>query len=275
METLKQDGVTYDFEHFQEKREEAGGIYSIDGSLPENKIPSCSNDPSWVIPKKTGYAVDQGVRIHPNGQSKGDFCSGGKGGDHCWTEQYWVESEITYDDWKQTGYAIDCSKTKSCQTTTVALTSSCKTHSTHKDNSIQVGLVGKWEQLVSEATGLGVELSGGYSHTWGTGDSTTICTESQGHAQCGWEDQDCHQPWSAQRNIKMYGYIARVCNGKGNNVQQNTKNKNGKWVRGQMDFSFSMPINKLVGCSGLCGQSQYPDPTPQGGNGRTPFTTGK
>jgi len=43
------------------------------------------------------------------------------------------------------------------------------------------------------------------------------------------------------------------------------------WVLGQADFSFTMPINKLVGCAALCGDQTYPDPTPSEGFGRQPL----
>jgi hypothetical protein len=45
-------------------------------------------------------------------------------------------------------------------------------------------------------------------------------------------------------------------------VQQQTTNSDGNLVLGQMDFSFTVPINKQIGCAALCGAATYPESIP-------------
>jgi hypothetical protein len=203
-----------------------------------------------------------------------DAYTTGHGDNHCWTEQWWVETEIVYQDWAVTGYAIDCNQTSSCSVATVHLGQTCTAHTVTNDNSIETSLTGRWDVDTKVAGKFGVDISTGYSHTWSVGNTDTTCTTDSGQATCNFSDHLCHQIWQAQRNVEVYGYVARVCNGKGgNDIQQNTQNKAGKWVHGQLGFSFTMPVNKLVGCAALCGQQSYPDPTPKEGNGRIPYPT--
>jgi len=55
------------------------------------------------------------------------------------------------------------------------------------------------------------------------------------------------------------------------NTQQNVQRPDGKWLRGLLGFEFTVPVNKMVGCGGMCSDQAYPDPTPKEGNGRLPI----
>jgi hypothetical protein len=54
-------------------------------------------------------------------------------------------------------------------------------------------------------------------------------------------------------------------------VQQQTQNKNGRWVRGQAEFSIALPINRLVGCNARWEDLTYNEPLPNEGTSRVPF----
>jgi hypothetical protein len=54
-------------------------------------------------------------------------------------------------------------------------------------------------------------------------------------------------------------------------VQQQTQNKNGRWVRGQAEFSIALPVNRIVGCNAKCEDLVYNEPLPNEGIQRTPF----
>ncbi|KAL9561400.1 hypothetical protein ACKAV7_014755 [Fusarium commune] len=68
-------------------------VKRIDARVYRDEIPDCSKvDPSKMIPKQTGYSVDQGVKLPKDG--KDDACTTGTGADHCWTEYWLVESAV-------------------------------------------------------------------------------------------------------------------------------------------------------------------------------------
>jgi hypothetical protein len=41
--------------------------------------------------------------------------------------------------------------------------------------------------------------------------STQVCTIETGSVTCTWDDKGCHSIWYAQRNMRLFGYLARVC----------------------------------------------------------------
>jgi hypothetical protein len=63
----------------------------------------------------------------------------------------------------------------------------------------------------------------GSGFTWGLGltpgfvlgkmesSSTQVCTIETGSVTCNWDDKGCHSIWYAQRNMRFFGYLARVC----------------------------------------------------------------
>ncbi|KAI0839544.1 hypothetical protein F5Y06DRAFT_303218 [Hypoxylon sp. FL0890] len=228
-----------------------------------DKLPSCSDDPSWA-PLTTNYKVNQGVKIPRVGNH--DACDGGKKADHCWTEYWLVEAEIVYENWENSGAAIDCRTTARCGSQDVATNQSCTTIG----SSDSKGYSGQMIDLAFELAIPGTDTAKiklGTAHSYNTqhsqSNSMTMCTTSSSDNTCFWDDQKCHQVWFAQRNRRLYGYAARVCEGKTNSkVQQQTQDKNGHWVRGLLDFNFQMPINKIIGCAALCSDQNYVSPKP-------------
>ncbi|KAG9231471.1 hypothetical protein BJ875DRAFT_486979 [Amylocarpus encephaloides] len=279
METLKQDGVTFDWSTVERRWEEDSvpGFtkrVTVDDSFPVNKIPECKDDPSYAIPKKTGYSINQGYKVPKIGSK--DACDNGYllKKDRCWTEQWWVETEIVFENWKNTGFAIDCAKTSSCSTTTIDLGQTCTSHSVSNDNGFEQGIEGKLEFAIASGGKFTIGTNPKYSYKHSEGDTSTICTSESSQARCTFDDEKCHSVWSAQRNMKIHGHLQRVCyrGNDSNGIQQNTKRDDGTYVRGQLGYSFTYPINKMVGCAALCGDQTYPDPTPAEGNGREPLS---
>ncbi|KAI1137481.1 hypothetical protein F5Y05DRAFT_419415 [Hypoxylon sp. FL0543] len=231
-----------------------------------DKLPSCSDDPSWAK-LTSSYQPDQGVKIPRVGDH--DACDGGKNADHCWTEYWLVEAEIVYDQWENSGAAIDCKTTARCGSDDVATNQSCTTIG----SADSTGYMGNLLDYAFEFTDPFTEtakIKFGQSHTITTettkSNSMTMCTSVVSDNTCFWDDQKCHQVWFAQRNRRLYGYAARVCEGKtGAKVQRQEQNKDGHWVRGILDFNFQMPVNKLVGCAALCSDQHYVEPKPANG----------
>ncbi|KAI0382383.1 hypothetical protein F5Y04DRAFT_45381 [Hypomontagnella monticulosa] len=234
-----------------------------------DKLPGCGDDPSYA--KKSSYKKDQGQKVPKQG--KDDACTTGHNSDHCWTEYYIVESEIEYNDWVNSGAAIDCNSTSSCSSTDIDLGQTCESHTvSHSDGGewkiLDMAIDGKiWD-------GWGLKAGGSVSYKWDNtkSDRKTVCTSQSARNTCNWKDHNCHQIWYAQRDARMYGYAMRVCNGgtKSKNVQMNEKRGDGKWIRGMEDFSIKLPINKLVGCNAKCEDPHYNEPKPSE-PGRHPF----
>ena len=176
LESIKQDGVTYDFTIPLNPRtardiQERGGIQTVNGVLPTDQIPAQSEDPSFIILKTTPYAVDTGFKL-PD-----DVYTTGHNSDHCWTETYWVESEIVYDDWSITGYAADCNGTSSCSVVTANLGQSCKAHTYQWDNTLALNFDAHWEVVANKFT---VGFLPGYTHSETQANTDTICTTDSG-----------------------------------------------------------------------------------------------
>jgi hypothetical protein len=285
-------------------------IKRVDPKVYRDEIPDCSkseNDPSYMIPKQTSYAVDQGVKLPKNG--KDDACTAGNNADHYWTEYYFVESAIEYSGWQNSGAAIDCRTTSSCNSDSAIASQTCTAHTKTWSNGVDWQLVeAKFEQVIPDTANkvsLGSNIK--YQHSDVEGDTKQICTtngttkyEDSSWAskittnvnlsRCTWDDQACHQVWYADRTKRIWGHMSRVCVGKTSNskfvlvhiamalyltialaVQQQTKNKNGRWVRGQAEFSIALPVNRIVGCNAKCEDLTYDEPLPTAGIERTSF----
>lgn len=241
-------------------------------------VPKCSDDPSYA-PVKPDWAVDAGIKIPRHGDK--DECDSGKSvQDHCWTEYRLVEYAIEYMNWQATGTVLDCSDEKgsTCSVSVADLKQTCS-------------IVGKvttegWDQKVADVS-LGLTIGKeswpvkpdlGYSASWSKtktvseSDLLYRCAAETTTVQCTWEvpdvideknkDQLCHQVWYADRIMHVFGQAVRKCNKCTNgNVQQNSGD--GTYcVRGQKEFDFIMPINKLVSCRGKCGDLTANVPMP-------------
>ncbi|KAI1427971.1 hypothetical protein F5Y12DRAFT_734454 [Xylaria sp. FL1777] len=233
-----------------------------------NFLPSCDNvedDPSYFPPYNGSYHIDDGHKLPKNG--KDDECTKGHGDNHCWTEFWIVEGAIEYQNWVNTGSAIDCKSTSLCSSTTVDVgNQTCSSTGSSNSNGVgvDIGVAFSKAKFVGDAE-FSASSSVSYDHTWVTSTEEQFCTSTGATNMCTWNDQNCHQVWYAQRDIRLYGYFTRVCNGKTSNVVQQVdqpKNKKGKVVRGMWDFNFILPINKLVGCNALCSAIDYATPTP-------------
>ncbi|KAM7190152.1 hypothetical protein V8F33_009629 [Rhypophila sp. PSN 637] len=251
------------------------------------KLPNCNseNDPSNAGTPIPGWPVNHGYKIPKNGDH--DECTTGHGGDHCWTEYYLVEGAVEYFDWQVAGSAVHCSAEAkaSCSVTLGDIQQTCTTTGQSISNGYD------WKVIDAAGSGsfkfggdkLGGEVSlsvgGGYSksHVETNTQMTQVCKADTTSVTCSWtNDSDapkemCHQAWFADRVMHVWGQSQRVCNKctKGN-VQQNTGD--GRvCVRGQREFDFRMPINKLVNCNGKCDEALSGLPKPPNGN-RGPFS---
>ncbi|EXL67137.1 hypothetical protein FOPG_16717 [Fusarium oxysporum f. sp. conglutinans race 2 54008] len=236
-------------------------IKRVDPKVYRDEIPDCSN-----------YAVDQGVKLPKDG--KDDACTTGNNADHCWTEYYFVESAIEYSGWQNSGAAIDCRTTSSCNSDSAIASQTCTAHTKTWSNGVDWQIVeAKLEKVVpdtSNKVSLGSNVK--YQHSDVQGDTTQICTTDRTTNRCTWDDQACHQVWYADRTKRIWGHMSRVCVGKtSETVQQQTKNKNGRWVRGQAEFSIALPVNRIVGCNAKCEDLTYNEPLPNQGIERTTF----
>ncbi|KAF4951392.1 hypothetical protein FSARC_12922 [Fusarium sarcochroum] len=250
-------------------------IKRVDPKVYRDEVPDCGkseNDPSFMIPKQTGYSVDQGVKLPKDG--KDDACTTGHNNDHCWTEYYFVESAVEYSGWQNSGAAIDCRTTSTCNSDSAIASQTCTAHTKTWSNGVDWQIVEAKLEMVVPNTSNKVSLGSNvkYQHSDVQGDTKTICTTDQTTNRCTWDDQACHQVWYADRTKRIWGHMSRVCTGKTDgNVQQQTQNKNGRWVRGQAEFSIALPVNRIVGCNAKCEDLTYDEPIPNEGIDRTPF----
>ncbi|KAH7471573.1 hypothetical protein FOMA001_g13616 [Fusarium oxysporum f. sp. matthiolae] len=249
-------------------------IKRVDPKVYRDEVPGCGkdNDPSYMIPKQTGYSVDQGVKLPKSGDH--DACTTGHNNDHCWTEYWFVESAIEYSSWQNSGAAIDCRSTSSCNSDNSVSTQSCTAHTKQWSNGVDWQIVeAKLEKTIPNIDAkVSIGSNVKYQHSDVGADTTQICTLDQTTNRCTWDDQGCHQVWYADRTKRIWGHISRVCVGKTDgNVQQQTQNKNGRWVRGQAEFSIALPVNRIVGCNAKCEDLTYNEPLPTDGIQRVPF----
>ncbi|KAI5456845.1 hypothetical protein BGZ63DRAFT_434054 [Mariannaea sp. PMI_226] len=226
------------------------------------------------IDPKTGYSVDQGIKLPKKG--KDDACTTGHGADHCWTEYYFVESAVEYSSWQNSGAAIDCNTTYTCNSDVAEQQQSCTAFTKSSSNGVDWQIVeAKFEYgIPNTQSKFSIGANVKYQHTDVTADTTQICTTDSTTNRCTWNDQGCHQVWFADRTKRIWGHVSRVCVGQtnvGTTVQQQTLNKDGRWVRGQAEFSIALPINRIVGCNALCEDLTYNEPLPNEGTGRVPF----
>ncbi|KAF5000036.1 hypothetical protein FGRMN_2046 [Fusarium graminum] len=250
-------------------------IKRVPAKVYRDVIPNCDlgeNDPSFMIPKQTGYSVDQGVKLPKKGSD--DACTTGTGDDHCWTEYFFVESAIEYSGWENSGAAIDCRTTSSCNSDSSISGQSCTSHTKTSSNGMDWQIIeAKFETAIPDTNAkVSIGTNVKYQHSDSQADTTTICTTDATTNRCTWNDQGCHQVWYADRTKRIWGHMSRVCVGKTTStVQQQTLNKNGRWVRGMAEFSIALPVNRIVGCNAKCEDLTYNEPLPADGTVRVPF----
>lgn len=233
------------------------------------KIPGCSaeDDPSNVETPRPGWPVNHGYKIPKDG--KDDACTTGHGGDHCWTEYFLVEGAVEYFDWQPASSALSCSAAaqSSCSVTLGNMQQSCSTTGTTSTKGldwkiIDYSFTGTYNipALGSVSLNLGGSVTKTDSQT--NHDLTQVCRQETTSVTCTWTNTDnqpkelCHQTWFADRVLHVWGQAQRTCNKcTKRDVQQNTGD--GKvCVRGQKEFEFRVPINKLLNCDGRCGDNE-------------------
>ncbi|KPM34369.1 hypothetical protein AK830_g12206 [Neonectria ditissima] len=227
-------------------------------------IPGCDRDPSDSSVPKPGWAVNQGTKIPKEGDD--DQCTTGHGGDHCWTEYRLVEAAIEYFSWVKSGPALNCAADagSSCTISIQSLQQSCSLTGTTETSgfdykifeaSIGIGLAPDKKTLNGD-----FGLSTSLTHSWASTEHhlRNNCAGETATVSCTWSNPNgerenlCHQLWYADRVAHIWGQAQRVCNKcTEGNVQQNTGDGN-VCVRGQMEFDFRLPLNKLVHCDGKC-----------------------
>ncbi|RKK65343.1 hypothetical protein BFJ69_g16368 [Fusarium oxysporum] len=248
-------------------------VKRIDAKIYRDDIPDCNKeDPSFMNPKQTGYGVDQGVKLPKSG--KDDACTTGHNDDHCWTEYWFVECAVEYSSWQNSGAAIDCKSTSSCNSNVDQIRQSCTSYSYSSSNGIDYKILDGALEFAIPNTEAKVSLGSSinYQHTDVDGTATMICTTDSTTNTCQWEDQDCHQVWFADRTKRIWGHMDRVCVGKTDvEIQQQTLNANGRYVRVQAEFSIAIPVNHIVGCNAKCSDLTYSEPIPSDGTVRVPF----
>ena len=167
LETIKQPGVTFDFSLLNGRDiQERDTVPTQFEDLPTDQIPQQSEDPSYVIPKRTKNAIAEGFHVITK-DGGDDAYTTGSGDSHCWTEQWWVEYEVAYDAWAQTGYSIDCATTSSCTAVAINLTSACTTQLNSWNNAVELGLTETWDgkvKVLGIAAKLGIEANEAYTH---------------------------------------------------------------------------------------------------------------
>lgn len=129
-----------------------------------------------MIPKQTGYGVDQGVKLPKSG--KDDACITGQNDDHCWTEYWFVESAVEHSSWQNSGAAIDCKSTSSCNSKVTQIRQSCTSYSYSSSNGIDYKILDGALEFAIPNTEAKVSLGSSinYQHTDVDGTTTMICT---------------------------------------------------------------------------------------------------
>ncbi|KAH7200627.1 hypothetical protein BKA60DRAFT_546894 [Fusarium oxysporum] len=146
-------------------------------------------------------------------------------------------------------------------------TRTCTAHTKTWNNGVDFQLVeAKLEKVIPDTANkvsLGTNIK--YQHSDVQGDTKQICTTDGTTNRCTWDDQACHQVWYADRTKRICKTSDTLA------VQQQTKNKNGRWIHVQAEFSIALPVNHIVGCNAKCEDLTYDEPLPNKGIERTTF----
>ncbi|KAG9233812.1 hypothetical protein BJ875DRAFT_33872 [Amylocarpus encephaloides] len=241
-----------------------------DQSTFKGGAPGCDDDPSFA----TGTSkYSDGAGIY-----SGSYCDNGLTTPavnrfHCWTDLYFVEHQVEYSGWINTGLVIDCASTSSCAQQVINMNQSCTTNTQSWDNAIQVSIEGKIT-LIKDTLDGGGGVS--YTHNFGGSQAFSTCSTQSDVSTCTWDDKACHAIWKAKRNRRIHGYLRRSCNTPrdGTNMPNTEKRGDGYYTVGMLDFSLVVPNNQIVGCAAKCSDLEYPDPVPGGAGDLTPVPSG-
>lgn len=148
----------------------------IDAKVYRDQIPDCATeDPSFMIPKQTGYAVEQGVKLPKNGSD--DACTTGHHDDHCWTEYWLVETAIEYGDWQKSDNAIDCASTSECHSGSAQSEESCSSYTHSVTEEVNFNILALGLEAGGVSLGTGMDYSYSETNSW-TAEYCTTKSES-------------------------------------------------------------------------------------------------
>jgi hypothetical protein len=152
-------------------------IKRVDPKIYWNEIPDCSKEnPSLMTTKQTGYSVDQGVKLPRIGDH--DACTTGHNNDHCWTEYYFVESAVEYSSWQNSGAAIDCATTSTCNSDVAQQQQSCTSFTKSNSHGVDVQVLeAKFEKIIPNTSNkLSIGSNVKYQFKHDEGKTTQVCT---------------------------------------------------------------------------------------------------
>ena len=235
-------------------------------------LPGCSkeDDPSFA-PQKPDWDINYGVIIPPDGND--GECLDKTKHSMCWTDYLLAEAAVEYTSWVPVGGAINCDASNpdnSCSSAQGDLRQTCSTIGSTETNGYDIKVIDAALKLSyggkDGGFGAGLDLGAGYTiHKDKTNvNLKQVCATDQKVDTCTWApdmkgDNNCHQVWQADRVLHVWGQAQRMCKGCTKaSVQQNTEIEMpyGKvCVRGQKEFDFVIPINKLQHCNGKCGEA--------------------
>ncbi|PVH95314.1 hypothetical protein DM02DRAFT_617970 [Periconia macrospinosa] len=158
-------------------------------------------------------------------------------GDKCWTDLFYVSSEVKQTDWEKKT-TIDCASTSECETGLNDGVQSCNEWSIAISVGAEVGII---KDILSVST----EITTTY------GEST--CEMMGTTATCKWDDKKCHSVWASQEVTVNKGYIRRRCNFL--NDREGDKTVWSKNWEVQMKASNSDAIH--LGCGASCSATKY------------------
>jgi hypothetical protein len=88
------------------------------------------------------------------------------------SEVYYVDVQVEFEDWTNTGGVIDCKTTSSCTLQGISLNQSCTSNTKSWDNAIQAGVEGSLSDIKQTKWGFG----GSFQYTHNFGGSQTFLT---------------------------------------------------------------------------------------------------
>ncbi|KAF2740579.1 hypothetical protein EJ04DRAFT_481706 [Polyplosphaeria fusca] len=236
-----------------------------DQSFFHGALPGCGDDddPSYAD-GKSAYTDGDGTLVQSG------LCDNKKytGGWHCWTDMFYTDVQIEYDDWTNTGGVIDCKTTSQCSLQGISLNQSCTANTGSWDNAIQVGAEGKLDEIKQTKWGIGGSFS--YTHNFGGSQTFLTCNSVADQGSCQWSDQGCHAIWKGKRNRRVFGYLRRSCDTGREGTNMSQQRADGYFTIGMLDFDIVLPDNQAIGCAAMCNDVSYPDGTPANSD-KVPF----
>lgn len=225
-------------------------------ALPTTTTPPTDTSKPIVVPGTLHYA--RNLNTSPNLQSRdaatktfGDYSgqwsshTDGSGtyvktedvwryasGDKCWTDLFYVSSEMTTEAWVRSG-SINCATSSECERGIEDGISSCYEWSLSVSISAELSLVKEFLSVGASTT-----------VTVGSEQCKTLTTVST----CHWDDKGCHAVWTSNGVKVNHGYIRRRCNfGDGDKTV---------WSK---DFDVREPAKEInIGCAASCSDTSYP-----------------